>query len=223
MPKPNWGGGATGAVSGAATGSAFGPIGTVAGGIIGGVAGLFGGGKKKKKKPKKLSTLDSRQQQLNEQQHDSILGKGPLADLYNYNPDMANDFFDKAIANPEYRNFREKIAPTITGSFRSEGLQNSSYSGDALAKAGRDIEESLAGRRAELQFNQFSNTQNAKRNAVENLQNRQTFAYQPNDQSQQGSGGFGLDNILNSVSGKDVDNALGWVQDQALKYLPGGV
>ena len=112
MPKANWTGGATGAISGASTGAMFGgPVGAGIGGIIGGVAGLFGGGKKKKKK---RSTLDKRQQMLNEQQHQAVLGEGPLADLYNYNPEEANSVFDKTVANPAYRKFKEELAPQVT-------------------------------------------------------------------------------------------------------------
>lgn len=90
MPKPDWTSGAQGAIKGGAQGYAMGgPPGAAIGAITGGAAGLFGGGRKKKRK--KLTTLDERQQRLNEQQHESILGNGPLADLYNYDPKAAND------------------------------------------------------------------------------------------------------------------------------------
>lgn len=46
---PNWGGGASGALSGAALGSSFGPIGTGVGAAAGGLIGLF------KKKPKPIT------------------------------------------------------------------------------------------------------------------------------------------------------------------------
>lgn len=221
MPKTNWGGGFSGAASGAATGASIGgPWGAAIGGVLGGVAGLFGG-KKKKKKPKQISTLDPKQQALNAQQHEAVLGKGPLADLYNYNPEQANSVFDQTIANPAWRNFAEKGAPTITGSFRNQGLQNSSYVGDALAKSGRDIQEGLQGQRAGYLYGQEQEARNAKRSAVENLQNRQTFAVQQPGQGDQSSGGGWFDNILKSVSGSP--EASGALQDMALKYLPGGV
>jgi len=198
----DWTGGAKGALGGASTGATIGSvipgvgtaIGAGVGGLIGGVAGLFGS---KKKKKKKVSSLDKRQQQLNEQQHDSILGKGPLADLYNYNPEEANAVFDKNIANPAYRNFQEKLAPEITGQFRSNGLQNSSYAGDALAKTARDIQENLNGKRAEYLYGEQNNARNAKRSAVENLQNRQTFAY---DKSAGTGGGFDINSVLKSIT-----------------------
>lgn len=214
MPKPNWGGGATGAVSGATAGSAFGPIGSVVGGTLGFFGGLFGGGKKKKKK--KISTLDKRQQQLNDTQHEAVFGKGPLADLYNYNPEAANDVFSKTIANPAYRDFKEKLAPEITGNFRSQGLQNSSYVGDSLAKAGRDIQESLDAQRSQYLYGEQKDARNAKRNAVENLQNRQTFAY---DQAAPSSGGGGIDSILRSIT----PDAMEGIKDFLVNKTPGGV
>lgn len=229
----NWGSGASGAVSGASTGASIGSIipgvgtaiGGAVGGLFGGLTGLFGSKKKKKKKPKTLSTLDPNQQKLNDYQNQSILGEGPLADLYNYNPEQANDVFDKTIANPAYRNFKENVAPEITGAFRSNGLMNSSYSGEALGRAGRDVQQGLDARRYKYLYDEQNNAREAKRNAVENVQNRQTFAYQQPypDSQENGKNGFSIDNILNSVSGNNVDSALGWVQDKALKYLPGGV
>jgi gas vesicle protein len=198
----DWTGGATGALSGASVGSAFGPIGAVAGGVIGGAAGLFGGPKKKKKN-KKISSLDKSQKRLNDQQHQSILGQGPLADLYNYDPQQANDVFDKNIANPAYRNFKEKLAPEITGQFRKNGLMNSSYAGDALSKAARDIQENLDSKRSKFQYGAQNEAKTAKRNAVENLQNRQTFAY---DKAAGTRSGFDINQVLSSITPEMTDS-----------------
>lgn len=215
MPKANWGGAASGAASGAAAGSAILPgWGTAIGGAVGFFGGLFGGGRKKKKK--KISTLDKRQQQLNDTQHEAIFGKGPLSDLYNYNPDQANDVFSKTIANPAYRDFKEKLAPEITGNFRSQGLQNSSYVGDALSKAGRDVQESLDAQRAQYLYGEQKDARSAKRNAVENLQNRQTMAY---DQAAPSSGGGGIDSILRSIT----PDAIEGIKDFLVNKTPGGV
>ncbi len=196
----NWTGAGTGAISGAsAGGSAFGPLGAAAGGLLGGVAGLFG---KKKRKPKRISSLDKNQQKLNESQHQSIFGQGPLADLYNYNPEEANAVFDKNIANPAYRSFKENTIPSITGQFRNQGLQTSSYVGDSLSKAGRDVQEGLDAKRAQYLYGEQNNARNAKRNAVENLQNRSTFAY---DTANRGSNGFDINQILSSISPDMID------------------
>lgn len=188
----NWAGGATGALSGAAAGSAILPgIGTAVGGVAGGLAGLFGN---KKKKKKNISSFDKRQKKLNEQQHDSILGKGPLADLYNYDPEAANAVFDKIQARPAQRNFTENTVPSITGAFRKEGLQNSSYVGDSLSKAGRDVQENLDTLRAQYLYGEKNNATNAKRSAVENLQNRSTFVRDVGEKS------VDISSIINSIT-----------------------
>ncbi len=193
MPKSDWGSAAGGALSGAGTGfSVGGPIGAAAGGIVGGIAGLFGGGRKKKKK--KISRLDKKQQELNDMQHQAVLGEGPLADLYNYDPEAANSVFDQITARPAQRNFREQTVPGITGSFRKNGLMDSSYVGDALSKAGRDVQENLDALRAQALYGEKNNAQTSKRNAVENLQNRQTFDYERPE------AGFDIGNILGSIS-----------------------
>lgn len=197
----DWTGGATGAIGGASKGATIGgPWGAAVGGVIGGATGLFGGGRKKKKKP--ISSLDKRQQELNKQQHQSILGEGPLADLYNYDPEAANAVFDKNVANPAYRKFKEELAPGITGQFRSQGLMNSSYAGDALSKAGRDIQENLNAQRSQYLYGEQKDARKAKRNAIENLQNRQTFAY---DTAAGTNKGFDINAILKSISPEMTD------------------
>lgn len=213
----DWGGAATGALGGASTGATIGSIipgvgtaiGAGVGGLVGGVAGLFGS---KKKKKKKVSSLDKRQEQLNAQQHDSILGKGPLADLYNYDPEAANAVFDKNVANPAYRKFQEDLAPKITGQFRSNGLQNSSYAGDALAKTARDIQENLDAKRGEYLYGEQKDARTAKRTAVENLQNRQTFAYDKNAGT---GGGFDINSILKSITPEMTDQLANYFKPKA--------
>lgn len=198
----NYTGAATGALSGASTGATIGSvipgvgtaIGAGVGALAGGIGGLFGG---KKKKKKILSSLDKRQQKINKQQFKGLTGEGPLADLYNYNPEKANEVFDKTIANPAYRKFREELAPGITGQFRSQGLMNSSYAGDALAKLGRDVQESLNAQRSKYLYNQENAAKSAKQAALENFQNRQTFAY---DKAAGTPSGFDIDAVLKSIT-----------------------
>lgn len=217
MPKTNWGGAAGGAASGASTGfSLGGPVGGVIGGVAGGLLGLFGG--KKKKKKKKLSTFDKNQQKLHDEQFDAFHGQGPLADIYGYDPEKANDVFDKMIGSKAYRNFNENIVPKITGQFRNSGLMNSSYAGDALSKAGRDVQESLDAQRANYLYNTEQSSKQAKQNALNSYQDRQTFAYDMADSGDGGGGGGWFDNILNSITPKTTD----WMEDLAFKYLPGG-
>lgn len=193
MPKPSWGGGATGAVSGAATGSIFGPIGTAAGGVIGGIAGLFGS--KKKKKPKRVSTLDPQQQALYQDYVDSLRGEGPFSNLYNYDAEGANANFDQNVSRPAYRNFQENIVPGITGQYRSGNIMNSSYSGEALGRAGRNVQEGLDAARSNMQFQGQQNAQANRQNALNNILGMNTFDYQ-----QRNNSGSSIDNILSSVA-----------------------
>ncbi len=211
----DYAGAATGALSGASAGAIFGgPIGAVAGGLIGGTAGLFGGGRKKKKK---LSTFDKRQQQLNAQQHQGILGEGPLADLYNYDPESANAIFDQIQARPAQRNFAENTVPSITGAFRNNGLQNSSYLGDSLSKAGRDVQENLDALRAKYLYSEQSNARDAKRNAVENLQNRKTFGYDLSP----GANASNLDSILGSINPQSLNELFKYFNNNKVNISAG--
>jgi len=195
----NWTSGATGALSGASTGATVGSIfpgpgtaiGAGVGGLVGGIAGLFGS---KKKKKKRLSTFDKRQQQLNEQQHDSILGKGPLADLYNYDPEKANAVFDQNIARPQYRDLEEKGIPSLTGQFRKQGLMNSSYAGDAVGRLIRDVQEKVTGERSKYLYDEQKDARTAKRGAVEKLQDRNTFDWDA------GGKGFDISKVLDSIT-----------------------
>lgn len=202
----DWTGGATGALSGASTGATIGSvipgvgtaIGAGIGGLVGGVAGLFGG---KKKKKKKVSSLDKRQQELNKQQHEAVLGKGPLADLYNYDPEAANAVFDQNIARKAYRDLNESAIPSVTGQFRNQGLMNSSYAGDAIGKLTRDVQENLDAQRTQYLYGEQKDARTAKRSAVEGLQNRQTFAYD----TSAGNSGFDINSVLKSVTPEMTD------------------
>lgn len=192
----DWGSAATNALGGASVGFGIGgPIGGVAGGLIGGISSLFGN---KKKKKKTISAFDPRQQQLNQYQFDSILGKGPLADLYNYDPEAANKVFDLNVARPAYRDLQEKAIPSVTGQFRSHGLMQSSYAGDAVGRLVRDTQENLDAKRAEYQYGEQRGARDAKRNAVENYQNRNTFAYESGEKP------FDIGAIINSLSPSNI-------------------
>ncbi len=162
---------ATGVAGGAATGSSFGPIGTAIGGIGGGILSLFG---KKKKKNKKQSTLDPRQEALYRQSYDALQGKGPLADIYSHNPEKANENFDRNIARPAYRSYEENIVPTITGQYRKNNTMNSSYSGEALARSGRDVQENLDAQRYDYLYRGEENAKANKRQGAQNLLNMNT-------------------------------------------------
>jgi len=196
MAKYDWGQAATGAVSGAATGSAFGPIGTAGGAIIGGVSSLFGSKKKKKKKPKPISTLDPQQQKLYGTTMDALRGEGPMADMYNFDAEGYNNVFDQTVGRPAYRNFQENIIPGITGQYRKNNLMNSSYSGEALSRAGRDVQENLDAQRSANVFQGQQQANTNRINGINNMLNLQTFAYeQPGAEKKSG-----IDQILGSIA-----------------------
>ena len=184
----NIGGGFAGAASGASLGSAFGPVGTAIGAIGGGILGLFG----KKKKKRKVSRFDPQQQQLYNQQMQALQGQGPLSNLYNYDAEGANQNFDLNVGRPAYRNYQENIIPQITGQYRQNNLMNSSYSGEALARSGRNVQENLDAQRSNMQFLGQQNAQTAKQNAINNMLGGRTHDFEQNQPSQ-------IDQILQSV------------------------
>ena len=176
----NWESGLSGAASGAAAGSAILPgWGTAIGGVIGGITGLFGSSSSKKKKKKnKLSRLDPAQQQLHEQHIASLRGEGPGSQAYNFDAQKANANFDESIGKAAYRSFGENVIPKITGQHRKEGLMNSSYSGEALSRAGRDVQEHLNGLRSDYLYKGEQASYDRKLNATNSALQRQTFDYE---------------------------------------------
>ena len=202
--------GASGALSGGQLGfSVGGPVGGAIGATVGGLAGLFGS-KKKKRKPKQISTLDPQQQQLYDQYVQSIRGEGPLAGLHGFDAQGANQNFDANVARPAYRNFQENIIPQITGQFRSGNLQNSSYAGQGLARAGRDVQENLDAQRSNMIFNGQQNAQNSKNSALNNILGMQTFA-QERPREQQPS-------AINQVFSQMAPKAGDWFADMLSQY-----
>lgn len=201
-------GGAAGSVFGP-WGSA---IGAGIGGLFGGFGGDDddSGSSGSYANPKKISTMDSKQKKLYKAQFDALKGKGKFKDLYrfdpkskaykfdknsdfykfnkkskfyNYDAESANQNFDQMYSRPAYRAFEENIIPSITGQFRSANLMNSSYAGDALGKAGRDVQESLDAQRGNMiyqgvqqadqrKYNDYNAIQNRKYNDYSNLQNK---------------------------------------------------
>lgn len=194
MGKLDFGAGAGGAASGAALGSAFGPIGTGVGAVAGGLLGLFGRSKKKKK-PKMVSTLDKTQQGIYGKYSQGLQGKGPFADLFNFDSGAATKNFQSMYAQPAYQQFQEEIIPGITGQFRGGNLQNSSYLGGALSKAGTDVQKNLDAQLANMLYQGQNDSVNRRINGINSLLNMQTFAYQ---QPQQSGGDQAFGALLNA-------------------------
>ncbi len=204
MPKTDYASGATGALGGAASGAALGSfvpgigtaVGAAVGGLVGGISGLFGSKKKKKKKPKVLSTLDPTQQALRDQQAEGLQGRGQFADLYNFDQNAARKNFEQMYAQPAYQNFKEGIVPGITGAFRGGNLQNSSYVGSALSKAGTDVQRGLDAQLANMLYQGQQSSIDRRSQGLNNLLNMQTFAYEKPEQQQPGV----ADQFLGGVS-----------------------
>jgi hypothetical protein len=214
MGKYDVGEGASGAFSGASTGfAAGGPVGGVVGFVAGASKGLFG------KKKRKKSHLEKRQKQLNKDQYSAFHGEGPLADLYNYDPEKSNEVFDKTIGRKAYRDLNEKAIPAVTGQFRNEGLMKSSYAADAIAKLTRDVQESLDAQRTETLYKEQKEARDAKRQGIENYQKREA----PTKANKQGGGGGGLGGVSNFLTPENVNSAWDAVGDFAVNKLPGGV
>jgi len=195
MGKLDFAGGAGGAASGAAIGSAFGPIGTGVGAVAGGLLGLFG---KKKKKPKKLSTLDKTQQGIYNKYAQGLQGQGEFSDLFNFDPEKQRDVFSKMYAQPAYQQFQEEVVPGITGQFRGGNLQNSSYLGGALSKAGTDVQRNLDAQLANMLYQGQQSSVDRRINGINNILNTQTFAYQ----QPQASAGDNVFGALMNAGGK---------------------
>lgn len=204
--------GASGALSGGQIGmSVGGPPGAAIGAVAGGLAGLFGS-KKKKRKPKQISTLDPQQQQLYDQYVQSIRGQGPLAGIHGFDAAGANQNFDQNVSRPAYRNFQENIIPQITGQFRSNNLQDSTYAGGALGRAGRDVQENLDAQRSNMIFNGQQTAQQNKLGAINNVLGMQTFAQERPQERKPGT----IEQIFSQLAPKSGDF---WA-DQLSKYSP---
>lgn len=197
MPKADWGSGAAGAASGAATGfSVGGPVGAVVGGVGGGLLGLFGGGKKK---PKKYSTLDKTQQGIYDDYARAIRGEGGrFGNLFNFDSKAATKNWNQMYAQPAYQQFNEEIVPGITGQFRGGNLQNSSYLGGALSKAGTDVQRNLNAHLSNMLYQGQQDAINRRSQAINNILNTQTFAME----GAQPSGGDQAFSALMDVGGK---------------------
>lgn len=180
-------------------------------GLVAGAAGLFG--KKKKKKPKRVSTLDPQQQQLYNEYVSGIRGEGPMKNLYNFDTEGYNQVFDQTIGRQANRNFQEKTIPGITGQFRGNNLMNSSYTGEALSRAGRDVQENLDALRSQNIFQGQQSAQEARRRGVHDALNTQTFNYGAQQENKNP-----LDQILGQIGPKAGEYVGDFVSNQWQNY-----
>lgn len=205
MPKADWGGAAGGAASGAAIGTSIMPgWGTAIGAVGGGLLGLFGGSKKKK--PKQHSTLDKTQQGIYGEYAKAIRGEGgKFSDLFNFDSKAATSNWDKMFAQPAYQNFNENVVPGVTGQFRGGNLQNSSYLGGALSKAGTDVQRNLDAHMSNMLYQGQQDSMNRRAQGINNILNMQTFAAE----GQQPSGGNQAFSALMNAGGQAAGTYFG--------------
>jgi hypothetical protein len=154
------------------------------------VGSMFGGGKKKK--AKKRSTLSPEEQKLHQDYISGLRGEGPMAGMFNFNPEQVNSNFENMVARPAYRQFQENIIPGITGQFRGANIGNSSYTGEALGRAGRNVQESLDAQRANALYKAEQSSIDRKMRGVDSALNIKTFDWE----RPQESGGSPFDKIL---------------------------
>jgi hypothetical protein len=182
-----------GAGTGAAYGAQFGgPIGAGVGGLVGGIAGLFSGGRKK---PKKISTMDPTQQGIYQDYASALRGEGgPLADIYGpADLDKLRQLYQQKYAEPAYQSWQENVVPGITGQFRGNNLQNSSYLGGALTKSGENLQKGLNADLEELLYNSQQAATNRRAGGVQNILGMNTFDYEKKQKSL-------IDELLTSLS-----------------------
>lgn len=129
--------------------------------------------------PQKLSSLDQGQQELRDQYQQGLTGGGgPFGDVFGFDAEGLREQFQNQFANPAYQNFQENTVPGITGAFRGQNLQNSSYLGGALGKAGTDVQKGLDSQLSKMLYDAQQASLGRKQKGVEDILNMQTFAYQ---------------------------------------------
>lgn len=179
----------------------------LAGGIS--LASSYLASRKKKKKEKKRSTLDPQQQRLQNAETQALLeGSGPLADVYSFNPEKASQAFNQYYAQPAYQNFQENVIPSITGQFRGRNLGNSSYAGQALARAGRDVQANINSEMGKYLYDAEQAALSRRSQGLNNAMGRTTFDYQRPTESS-------FDSMLNRAGGQATEFLLN-------RYLPMG-
>lgn len=220
MVKLNVGGALAGGATGALYGSSFGAPGAIIGGLAGAAGGLFGGNNKKRK-PKKLSRFNAAQEGLFGDYAEGLQGRGQFANMYNFDEEGAGNVFDRTVGDPQYRNFQENIVPQITGQFRGGNLQNSSYAGQAVGRAGRNVQENLNALRQKQMFEGQEAANNRRMSGLDKILSMQTFDYE--DQQAQQPGAF--DQLMGGLA----QNAGGYLRDylgdrrkQQMGLKPGG-
>lgn len=114
-----------------------------------------------KDKAKKFNRFTPQQEKLFGQFLQGLMGQGgSFGGMFGeFNPEATADVFQRGVANPAMRNFRQRIIPEIMQSFADQGA--SSGLNNSLATAGRDLEENLSSQLANFIYqSQMQQNQN---------------------------------------------------------------
>jgi hypothetical protein len=133
------------ALTGAATGAAAGSVVPGWGNAIGAGVGLLGGalGGYLSSRQDTETKMQKTKRHLIDQLLESIQGRGPYSDLFNFNEQQ----FQQNIAEPYRRQIQQQAFPRIQQAYIASGAQRSTGMEDALARAGIDIENQIASAR----------------------------------------------------------------------------
>lgn len=130
-------------------------------------------------KPSRLSSLDPTQQNMFDLYARALTGEGgPLADIFGFDAEGLRDMFQESYAAPAYQQFQEEVIPGITGQFRGGNLQNSSYLGGALGKAGTDVQNNLNQQLSQMMYQAQQASLDRRQKGLQDILGTQTFAYQ---------------------------------------------
>lgn len=100
---------------------------------------------------KERNVLNKNQQMMEDYIMQALQGEGPLGQIGQYDPATSAQQFNDAVAQPLITQFQEEVMPGITGQFRGAGLGNSTFAGQASARAGEGLERQLASGLAQYQ------------------------------------------------------------------------
>jgi len=129
--------------------------------------------------PSKISSLDPEQQKIYQQLATALQGgESSFSDLFGFDPEKMRELYTQQYAEPAYQQFQEEVVPGITGQFRGQNLQNSSYLGGALGKAGTDVQKNLNANLSNMLYQGEQSALNRKQQGLNQILNMQTFAYQ---------------------------------------------
>ena len=156
--------------------------------------------------PNKVSTMDEQQQGLYDQKYQAIQGGGgPLGDIYGFDADKVRGQYTQQYAEPAYQQFQEQTVPGITGAFRGQNLQNSSYLGGALGQAGTNVQKDLNAQLSGMLSNAEQQSLSRKQSGVNDLLNMQTFAYEDSPLMKLLSGlAGGVGKVAGAAAGKYI-------------------